>query len=167
MTVDKCIHLYTKFLSLTITHHLSRKIIACHRHSISKTEHGSKLRGGGSGSKNEGSLVHFATRPKHLSFFCTSPLQSRCLFQRFVSQTRHLERDRIITSSLNFPGNRDNDFIKREVKQDVRGKQHMANLNFSPSAQFNCLYTQWDMIKKTQADHCYILPQDEKLQSVK
>ena len=69
MTVDKCIHLYTKFLSHTITPHLSRKIIACHRHSISKTEHGSKRRGGGSGSKNEGSSVHFATRPKHLSFF--------------------------------------------------------------------------------------------------
>lgn len=36
MTIDKCMYLYTKFLSLTITHHLSRKIIACHRHSISK-----------------------------------------------------------------------------------------------------------------------------------
>lgn len=140
MTIDKCMYLYTKFLSLTITHHLSRKIIACHRHSISKTEHGSKRRGGGSGSKNEGNLVHFAIRPKHLQFFCTSPLKSRCLFQRFVSQTRHLERDRLITSSLNFPGKRDNDFIKREVKQDVRGKQHKANLNFSPSAQLSCLY---------------------------
>ena len=66
MTIDKCMYLYTKFLSLTITYHLSRKIIACHRHSISKTEHGSKRRGGGSGSKNEGNLVHFAIRPKHL-----------------------------------------------------------------------------------------------------
>ena len=42
----------------------------------------------------------------------------------------------------------------------------MANLNFSPSAQLSCLYTWWDMIKKIQADHFYILPQDEKLQSI-